>query len=67
MSPVCCIGSIQTTRFLAADDLNTAARNSNALTSSERLRAAPIETRIAWGWLSSTLNVFTVAMASPCI
>jgi hypothetical protein len=36
----------------AADDFKAAAGISNALTSSERLLAAPSETRMAWGWLS---------------
>jgi len=41
--------SLQTTRVEAADEVNAVARISNALTSSERLLAAPSETRIAWG------------------
>jgi hypothetical protein len=40
---------IQTVRPPAADDFKAAARIFNALTSSERLLAAPSETRMAWG------------------
>src|SRR5262249_30653392 len=55
-----------TTRVPAADDFNAVERISSALTSSERLAAAPREPLIACGWRSSTLNVSAVTIASPC-
>jgi len=56
---------LHTTRVVPADDFKAAARISSAATRSERLLAAPSETPIAWGCVSSTLNVSAVTTASP--